>query len=92
MTIHSTLTATRTFVSDSFACIAHFESTDTNAPPSYGQSGFYQIADVSLHSIAHLSGTASQYPERTQLAAAELIQRAQGWHQAFPISSRKCGL
>lgn len=75
-----------------FRCIEKWESTDQNAPEAYGQSGYWQIADVSLHSIAHLPGTASQYSKTVQLKAAELILQIQGWKRGWPLSSHLCGL
>lgn len=74
-----------------FSCIARYESGNRNTPERYGQSGYYQIADVSLHSIGHLPGTASAYSKAVQLRVAEQIEAVQGWHRAFPITSRLCG-
>lgn len=77
-----------------FACIAHFESTDQNNPVGngdYGQWGWYQITDETLHSVAHLSGHANAYPKSVQLEAAVEILEMQGW-RAWPVSSARCGL
>lgn len=81
-------------VPPSFACLAKYESGNSNTPlhnGRYGQWGYFQIFTPTFHWVTGLSGNASQYSLAVQLRAAQAIQRAQGW-KAWPFTSRLCGL
>lgn len=74
-----------------FACIARYESSDSNDDTGNGFYGYFQIEESTWAAYGGGPGTPNDYSYGQQLAVAERILAGSGWG-AWPNTSRMCGL